>query len=272
MTVENTVILSRIVTSNTNDTYGNRAIALADAAGVDATSPERPIPMSSPAPSLADRLVMACQVGDLQAAQAAIADGASVNEIGQHPCGTPFTPLAAALVNTRFDVALWLLSQGADPNGENVMYFGISFGTLGIVQLLIDAGGDANRFGGEHSLLHAAIGKGGDFVQVLLAQPTVDLTIKYRYTSPERYARMMNKLAIADSIAQEVSHGGKVRPRPFVLVRRFWSAAHIVGFARSTVRHHNCHARDCVSNLIRGPCVPSAVFLLQIKRRATLVR
>ena len=42
-------------------------------------------------------------------------------------------------------VVVWLVSHGADPNGVGVMYDGSSNGTAGILQLLIDAGGDVNR-------------------------------------------------------------------------------------------------------------------------------
>ena len=58
------------------------------------------------APSLADRLATACFHGDLPAANAAVADGASVNEKGRTPGFGTGLPLAAALLNKHHDVVV----------------------------------------------------------------------------------------------------------------------------------------------------------------------
>ena len=71
---------------------------------------------------LADRLAAACHAGDLLSAQAALADGASVNEKGV-PTGNydePVVPLYAAVFNGDLPTVLWLLARGADPNGDQV--------------------------------------------------------------------------------------------------------------------------------------------------------
>ena len=97
-------------------------------------------------PSLADRLVTACDEGDLPSAKAAVADGASVNEEGRTPgWRRPVLPLAASVARKHHDVVVWLLSHGADPNGVDVMFYGARNSTTAILQLLIDAGGDVNR-------------------------------------------------------------------------------------------------------------------------------
>ena len=108
------------------------------------------------------------------------------------------------------DVVVWLLSHGADPNGDNVMYHGARDSAASILQLLIDAGGDVNRSSvGRPPLFTAMVGDNvDDNVRVLLAQPCLGLTITYSGETPEQYARYIGKPALADMIAQEVSRKG----------------------------------------------------------------
>ena len=163
---------------------------------------------SSASPSPADRLATACDNGDLPSAKAAVADGASVNERGPPGCYT-YLPLAIAVRRQHHDVAAWLLSHGADPNGDSVMLHGARYSTVAILQLLIDAGGDVNRYsGGAPPLYWAVAGNSEDRVRVLLAQPSLDLTIKWDGKTPERYARAEGAPALATMIAQEVSGKG----------------------------------------------------------------
>ena len=157
---------------------------------------------------LAERLVTACHNGDLPSAKAAVADGASVNKEGKVPgLFSTDLPLTAAVLNKHLDVAVWLLSHGADPNGDAVMHSGAYNSTAAILQLVIDAGGDINReSGGEPPLLTAVRGENSeDNVRVLLAEPSLDFTIKSEGKTPEQVARDCGKSAVADLIAQEVS-------------------------------------------------------------------
>ena len=119
-------------------------------------------------------------------------------------------PLEAAVDNKHHDVVVWLLSHGADSNGDNVMYFGARHSTAAILQLLIDAGGDVNRGSSNALPLFSAVEgyHGEDRVRVLLAQPSLDLTIKYGGKIPEQVARDQGTPALADMIAQEVSRRG----------------------------------------------------------------
>ena len=157
-------------------------------------------------PSLAARLVMACGNGDLHSAAAAVADGASVNEEGRAPDWGVSLPLAVAAPSQHHDVVVWLLSQGADPNGVGVMAYGTCYGTIAILQLLIDAGGDVNRESQGLSPLEFAVSNNYvDRVRVLLALPSLDFTIKYGDKTPEQYAHDCGRPARADMIAQEVS-------------------------------------------------------------------
>ena len=159
--------------------------------------------------SLASRLVSACYTGDLPSAAAAVADGASVNEEGEAPgwAGT-LLPLSAAAYNGHHDVVVWLLSHGADANGHEVMYFAAYSSTAGVLQLLIDVGGDVNRQSWNVPPVFAAVDGGGeDKVRVLLAQPSLDVTATYKGKAPQHHARDEGRRDLADMIAQEVSVG-----------------------------------------------------------------
>ena len=150
--------------------------------------------------------------GDLPSAKAAVADGASVNEEGT-ASGVGFysaLPLVAAVEKKKYDVVVWLLSHGADPNGNRLIFNGAFNSTAAIFQLLIDAGGDVNRKSfSEPPLFPALRGYNSkDTVRVLLAQPSLRLTIKYGGKTPEQYARVWREPALADMIAQEVSRKG----------------------------------------------------------------
>ena len=158
---------------------------------------------------LADQLTVACADGDLPSAKAAVADGASVNEKGVGWGRTPVFPLRAALARQQDDVVVWLLSHGADPNTDEVMFHGAWYSAAAMLQLLIDAGGDVNRESYEElPLFCAVLDNREDKVRVLLAQPSLDCTIACDGKTAEQYARDTGKPALADMIAQEVSGKG----------------------------------------------------------------
>ena len=165
-------------------------------------------------PSLADQLAIACWKGDLPSAKATVANGASVNEAGIAPVwSSAVLPLRAAVYYDHHDVVVWLLSLGADPNGDRVMWCGAYCSTAAMLQLLIDAGGDVNRKSDRSLPLNAA-SEGNrtrtreDAVRVLLAQPSLDFTIKHAGHTPEECARYNGAPALANMITQEVSAGG----------------------------------------------------------------
>ena len=157
-------------------------------------------------PSLADRLVTACANGDIPSAEAAVADGASVNEEGKPPVPAWAGPTLPLKATRHVHVVVWLLSHGADPNGDRVMEYGACSRTAEILQLLIDAGGDVNRdSGGWPPLLWATGSDCEDNVRVLLAQPCLDLDIEYDGNTPEQCARDHFSPVLAELIAHEVS-------------------------------------------------------------------
>ena len=173
------------------------------------------VTMSASASSraLADRLTTACHHGDLPSAETAVADGASVNEAGWGPWGGAAPPLAAAVAEKHHDVVVWLLSHGAAPNGEWVMYDGARLSTAGILQLLIDAGGNVNRRCGPTRkqlppLFSAMFANNEDTTRLLLAQPLLDVSLVSSSKTPEQWARDSGWLAGAAMIAQEVSGNG----------------------------------------------------------------
>ena len=160
--------------------------------------------------SLAGRLTTACLNGDLPSAKAAIADGASVNEEGKAPgWHSARLPLAAAVTMRHNDVVVWLLSHGADPNGDHVTGHGALGSTTAILQLLIDAGGDVNRNTGDRPPLFWVIGENdsGDHFSLLLAQPSLDFTVTYDGKTPQQFAHdcIWVRIVLMDMIVQEVS-------------------------------------------------------------------
>ena len=172
---------------------------------------------SDPAPSLAGRLATACYRGDLPSGKAAVADGASVHEKGKSPGWfATVLPLTAAVATQCRDVVVWLLSSGADPNGDDVMATGAYRSSAGILQLLIDAGGDVNRESSRQPPLFSALDNDNSeeyvrvIVRVLLAQPSLDLTVTHHGIAPEQRAHGWGRSALADEITQEVSRDGVV--------------------------------------------------------------
>ena len=174
---------------------------------------------SGASPSPADRLVTACLNGDLPSAAAAVADGASVNQNGRAPdWGGTALPLRAALLSEHLHVVVWLLSHGADPNGDSVMQYSVTRSSAAILQLLIDAGGDINRGSSLVPLWSGRYIKEGN-VWVLLALPSLDLTVTDAGKTLERYARDCYQHITADMIALEV------RGRSCACVVHHWCGA-----------------------------------------------
>ena len=158
----------------------------------------------------ADQLVTACLNGDLRSAKAAVGKGASVSEKGKYRHGSPWLPLHAAVCRRQRRVVVWLLSLGADPNADGVMYSGAWDSAACILQLLIDAGGNFNDDSSGRALIFlVAEGNNDDVLRVLLAQPSLDLTVTYQRKTPEEYTRDNEcvKPALANMIALEVSRG-----------------------------------------------------------------
>ena len=134
---------------------------------------------------LQSRLVEACLKGDLLAAQAAVAEGASV--IGTTDGWPGGDPLCVA---TTREVVTWLLSRGADPNLNGAMCLLAGRVTADVLQLLVDAGADVNWRHRRKTALFFAVEAANnnrdrgryqtceddkDRVRVLVAQPSLEL-------------------------------------------------------------------------------------------------
>ena len=171
--------------------------------------------MSSGQSDVDNELSTACWVGDVDLARAAVAAGARVDVKGA-PYGwpVPVLPLGIAMQSGHVAVIDWLLSHGADPNGDGVMVAGVWYGCPDTLQLLIDAGGDVNKPCPSEVPLAIAVRRArGATVGLLLAQPRVDLN-----ASSGAMSRTMEQLAaaygepdIALLVAQEVSEAS-LRP------------------------------------------------------------
>ena len=162
--------------------------------------------MSSKYASLADQLVHACASGDIASAEAAIALGASVNDPCTVDCAHHAAlPLDVAAAKHHYGVVVWLLSRGADPNGHRVMWSAAFEGTPEVLQLLIDAGGDANRpTAGDVPMFAAIYGEEGANVRLLLSQPFVDLGWTRDGKTPEQCASEEGLDDVAAAITEEV--------------------------------------------------------------------
>ena len=149
----------------------------------------------------------------MMSAIVAVADGASVNDKGRvHSWREPVLPLVAAAMMKHHAVLLWLLTLGADPNGDDVMFYVACKSTPALLQLLIDAGGNVNESSGGSELLFSILRSNAPLenLRVLLAQPALDLSIKSNWTgnTPEGVARNWNKPDFAELIAAEASASG----------------------------------------------------------------
>ena len=112
---------------------------------------------------------------DLPSIDAAIGDGASVNVDGCFS-GLRHTPLRAAVHHGHADVVERLLADGADVNGDGVMWEACTRASVDVLQQVVDAGGDVNAGA---PLLAAIMGVGNveQRVRVLLPLPELDLTV-----------------------------------------------------------------------------------------------
>ena len=108
-------------------------------------------------------------------------------------------PLFVAAECQDFDMVVLLLSHGADPSGDSVMYCGVLGSSDAILQLLIDAGGDVNG----HDLILTAMAVPRR-LQLLLDQPLLNLNVKYNGVYPALYARMRGLAEASELIDYEV--------------------------------------------------------------------
>ena len=134
------------------------------------------------------RLVAAARLGDFPAAIAALADGANVHDAASDGTDEPQTPLAAAAVGGHLALAVHLITLGASPNDGSAVWHAALLGSGDMLQLLVDAGGGVNGDGVKCPPLLAVVrsqrGNVEDAVRVLLAQPSLDLTVSDVEGSP----------------------------------------------------------------------------------------
>ena len=153
-------------------------------------------------PTDSDRLVAACGSGDLPSARAAVAAGASVNGEGTSRDGT-WLPLESAVMRRHRAVVVWLLSQGAHSGEKSVMFHAAVCSAPDILQLVIDAGGDVSGASGGMPPLYFATRE--DNVRLLLAQPSLDLSVMRHEQTAEQFARDQGRHWVADLMSREVS-------------------------------------------------------------------
>jgi ankyrin repeat protein len=134
--------------------------------GLEAESPPQPVipppPPRPPAPVETDRppnqrLLDAATEGDLDAVRRALADDADVDAAIEGGDYDGCSALIMALMRRRFDVAAYLIDQGADVNyrrparhtpdrtrGQTPLWWAAAHGHMALAQTLIDKGADVN--------------------------------------------------------------------------------------------------------------------------------
>ena len=146
-------------------------------------------------------------MGDLQSVEAAVAEGASVNDKGIAPGYlNPILPLSTAVTSRRDAVVVWLLSHGADATGGGLVRDATCSGTVSALQLLLDAGADVNGASDERPPLCCAPNTKADHVRVLVTQPLFDFTRTYRGFTAVEYVCNHMWPAVSDIVVQEVRH------------------------------------------------------------------
>lgn len=116
--------------------------------------PPRPVDRSQP---LNQRLLDGATQGDLAAVQQALADGADIDTAIEGGDYDGCSALIMALMRRRFDIAAYLIDQGADVNykrparhtpdrtrGQTPLWWTASHGHMALARTLIDKGADVN--------------------------------------------------------------------------------------------------------------------------------
>ena len=162
-------------------------------------------------------LVVLCGQGKTAAAKAAIAAGAVVNAAGKDQHGRVRTPLTAAVEGKNTDLVRHLLASGADPTAGGAIDRGVGVGTPEILQLLLDAGSSVN---GDDSAsmppvfaVSVAVGDVEGKARILLAQPSLDMSVIWAGETPEQCARSHEQPAVAALIRDEVGARERERER-----------------------------------------------------------
>ena len=179
------------------------------------------VPYRYPTPEMGNKaatLATACYKCDLPKVRSVVAAGANVNVEGDTPVGQ-CTPLEAAVYNDEcYDIVRLLLAHGAVPD-SNAMYNPVCYRSPYILQTLIDAGGDVNwQYHGEPLLFHAVGKYTADRndpqgrVRVLLAEPSLDLTVTFDGKTPEQWAEEHGKLVLGRMVAEEVGDMVAIAP------------------------------------------------------------
>jgi hypothetical protein len=130
----------------------------------------------------------------------------------------------------RRELVVALLAAGADANqmnnlGTTSAFAGAAFSTAGILQLLINGGGNVNEQDtyGQTPLIAVVLGNKGDAavrLQMLLACPELDLGAKYEGKTGEEWAAKLGYMELAVAIAEE-----RARRERWVGLRVAWIAA-----------------------------------------------
>jgi hypothetical protein len=157
---------------------------------------------------------------------AAVAKGIPVNGLRSNWAATA---LYRAVRLGRREMVVALLAVGADPNAEimrAIVWWAASDSTADILQLLINSGGSINGEKTEDdetpliALVRHIHGDAAARLEMLLAQPELDLDVKYYGRTAERWAMHKRHAELAAAIATE-----RRRRMRYGVLRSAWIAA-----------------------------------------------
>lgn len=155
-------------------------------------------------------LLDAVKAGDLSAADAAISQGADINEKSGF-----LTPLIAAIRATNHDMTAMLLERGADPErgaGSNTpLLMAVETNDAALVQLLLAKGADARHAANSETALHRAALTGCMKCAELLLAAGADVNALTAEGTP---AIHLAKLSGHEDIAAFLLAHGYSPPRP----------------------------------------------------------
>jgi ankyrin repeat protein len=160
-----------------------------------------------------DKFIVAARNGQVDQLQSVLArGGVCVNAHNAHG----FTALYCAVLNNQLAAVRCLLAHGARvndsfPGGETCVWRAAHSGSVELLQMLLDGGGDANAVtsDGQTALVGVVAAPVGDATAEaevdrkvrLLLSLRVDVAAVYRGKTAEEWAKAMGRHAIADVIA-----------------------------------------------------------------------
>lgn len=143
----------------------------------------------------------AAERGDLEKVKMLLKNGADING------NSDLTPLQGALAFDHWEVAKFLVEQGADPDikidANGCLVLNKHWRNLSTVQFFIEQGGDINaKDRDKKTLLHHAVTKKNFEMVKFLVDKGADINASYCKKTPLHYAAIFNRLDITKFLVE----------------------------------------------------------------------